>query len=95
MLYMFLFLTIQVEMKDNGKIYKIRIGHDGSSQHADWMLEKVRFLVYFAMFLIPCHLILYARPVSPSHGLLICWEHPVLGVQEVDVVQLEDNRLAI
>ncbi|KAM3841839.1 oxygen-regulated protein 1 [Vipera latastei] len=33
--------VFQVEMKDNGNIYKIRIGHDGSSQYADWMLEKV------------------------------------------------------
>ncbi|XP_026526062.1 lipoxygenase homology domain-containing protein 1 [Notechis scutatus] len=33
--------AFQVEMKDIGHVYKIRIGHDGSSQYADWMLEKV------------------------------------------------------
>ncbi|XP_063155355.1 oxygen-regulated protein 1 [Candoia aspera] len=33
--------AFQVEMKDIGNIYKIRIGHDGTSQYADWMLEKV------------------------------------------------------
>lgn len=51
MLYLFLFLTIQVEMKDIGNIYKIRIGHDGSSQYADWMLEKVRFWYTLQCFL--------------------------------------------
>ncbi|XP_077208521.1 oxygen-regulated protein 1 [Paroedura picta] len=31
----------QVEMKHTGRIYKIRIGHDGTRKHPEWMIAKV------------------------------------------------------
>ncbi|XP_028592785.2 oxygen-regulated protein 1 [Podarcis muralis] len=33
--------AFQVEIKHIGNIYKIRIGHDGTSKQPEWMLEKV------------------------------------------------------
>lgn len=41
----------QIEAKDVGKIFKIRIGHDGSGIGAGWYIEKVD-LKYLVMAMV-------------------------------------------
>lgn len=41
---------IQVEIRSVGKIYKIRLGHDGTSEQPEWSLQRVMVFILCLIF---------------------------------------------